>query len=82
MPPYTGLTDENILIWELNQVRADRNQLLKDSDWTQLTSGNPLSTTKKHAWKSYRQKLRDLPATITELNDAKGIDVVWPTAPA
>ena len=79
MPPYT---DENILKWELNQVRDARDQLLKKSDWTQLTSGNPLSTTKKNAWKSYRQKLRDLPATITELNDSKGIDVVWPDPPA
>ena len=82
MPPYTGLSDENILIWELNQVRADRDQLLKDSDWTQLSAGNPLSSSKKSAWKTYRQKLRDLPSTITELNDAKGIDLVWPTAPS
>ena len=80
--PYTGPTDENKLIWELNQLRSQRDQLLKESDWTQLTSGNPLSTTKKNAWKSYRQKLRDLPSTITELNDAKGIDVVWPDPPA
>jgi len=80
--PYTGPTDENKLIWELNQLRAQRDQLLKESDWTQLTSGNPLSTTKKNAWKSYRQKLRDLPATITELNDSNGIDVVWPDPPA
>ena len=80
--PYTGPTDENKLIWELNQLRDQRDQLLKKSDWTQLTSGNPLSTTKKNAWKSYRQKLRDLPSTITELNDSKGIDVVWPDPPA
>lgn len=80
--PYTGPTDENKLIWELNQLRSQRDQLLKESDWTQLTSGNPLSTTKKNAWKSYRQKLRDLPSTITELNDSKGIDVVWPDPPA
>ena len=80
--PYTGPTDENKLIWELNQLRDQRDQLLKKSDWTQLTSGNPLSTTKKNAWKSYRQKLRDLPATITELNDSKGIDVGWPDPPA
>jgi hypothetical protein len=38
-------------------VRAKRNQLLADSDWTQLAD----STVNKAAWATYRQALRDLP---------------------
>jgi hypothetical protein len=76
------MTEEAIIEWHKNQVRSKRLELLISSDWTQLSAGNPLSSSKKSAWKTYRQKLRDLPSTITELNDAKGIDVVWPTAPA
>ena len=39
-----------------------RNQLLIESDWTVLTD-SPLTTTKKTKWKTYRQALRDLPAS-------------------
>ena len=76
------MTEDAILEWHKNQVRSKRLELLISSDWTQLSAGNPLSSSKKSAWKTYRQKLRDLPATITELNDAKGFDLVWPTAPS
>ena len=44
------------------QIRNQRNQLLKDCDWTQIAD----STADKTAWATYRQTLRDLPATITE----------------
>ena len=39
------------------QVREQRDQLLKDSDWTQL----PDTPADKEAWAAYRQALRDLP---------------------
>ena len=42
--------------------RGTRNQLLVDSDWTVLTD-SPLTTAKKTKWKTYRQALRDLPAS-------------------
>jgi hypothetical protein len=45
------------------QIRATRNQLLVQSDWTQLLD-TPI--TLREAWASYRQLLRDLPATISE----------------
>lgn len=45
------------------QIRAARNQLLAQSDWTQL-SDTPVAT--KETWAGYRQTLRDLPATILE----------------
>ena len=39
------------------KTRALRNDLLKDSDWTQIND----STADKAAWAIYRQALRDLP---------------------
>jgi hypothetical protein len=45
------------------QIRATRNQLLSACDWTQLVD---TPTAIKTAWSTYRQTLRDLPATITE----------------
>lgn len=47
----------------MQQIRAQRNQLLAVSDWTQLVD---TPTDIKTAWASYRQVLRDLPSTITE----------------
>lgn len=43
-------------------IRGQRNQLLKDCDWTQIAD----CTADKTAWATYRQTLRDLPSTITE----------------
>jgi hypothetical protein len=40
-------------------MRAARNQLLADSDWTQLSDAQ----CDKTAWATYRQALRDFPAT-------------------
>jgi hypothetical protein len=45
------------------QIRATRNQLLKDCDWTQIPD---CTIPKKADWATYRQTLRDLPSTITE----------------
>jgi len=47
----------------MSQIRTTRNQLLAQSDWTQLLD-TPVAT--KEAWAGYRQILRDLPATISE----------------
>ena len=54
-------TDEEIL----NRVRIERNRLLVESDWTQL-SDSPLIEEKKLAWQAYRDSLRDLPETYLE----------------
>ena len=45
---------------ELARIRAKRNGLLQESDWTQLPDV-PLTQVKKDEWKLYRQKLRDMP---------------------
>ena len=54
------ITDET---WE-RWFRGSRNDLLFESDWTQLTDA-PLTDAKKIEWKNYRQALRDMPTTKT-----------------
>jgi len=53
---YKALVESSI--W--NVIRLERNQKLKDSDWT-VMDGSPLSDSKKDEWKTYRQALRDMP---------------------
>tara|TARA_E500000318_G_C3534886_1_gene202128 strand:+ start:165 stop:425 length:261 start_codon:yes stop_codon:yes gene_type:complete len=40
--------------------RSERNRLLAETDWTQV-SDSPLSSDKKTEWVNYRTALRDLP---------------------
>jgi len=53
-------------------VRAERNRLLAESDWTQLPDV-PLET--KEKWALYRQALRDITEQLDPLN------IVWPEPP-
>ena len=53
-----------------NVIRAERNKLLADCDWTQLPDASADAT----AWATYRQALRD----ITE--QANPFNIVWPEA--
>ena len=46
-------------------MKLERNNLLAVSDWTQVAD-NPISN--KAAWATYRQTLRDFPATWTPAN--------------
>ena len=46
----------------INRMRKHRNQALKESDWTQIAD-NPISN--KAEWATYRQQLRDFPASWT-----------------
>lgn len=52
--------------WWPERMRARRNALLVESDWTQLNDA-PVN---KVAWAEYRQALRDFPATWTPGPDA------------
>ena len=54
-------------------MRTVRNRLLADSDWTQL----PDAQCDKAAWATYRQALRDFPATWKPAETAN-----FPEAPA
>lgn len=60
---------------ELNQVRAERNQKIADTDWAVLVD-SPLSETLQAEVKLYRQKLRDITDGFTTLED-----LVWPVNP-
>lgn len=62
----------NVLTAKENEVRAKRNQLLKDSDWTQVADA-PVN---KQDWAEYRQQLRDI-----TLQDNFPNDVVFPNLP-
>ena len=46
-------------------IRRKRNNLLANSDWTQL-SDSPLDEDTRSAWATYRQNLRDLTDNIDE----------------
>jgi hypothetical protein len=62
-----------------SQLRNQRDQLLTQSDWTQMAD-SPLSDEQKAAWAAYRQQLRELPANI--LADIENwFDIVFPTRP-
>ena len=65
--------------FNLAEVRNQRNQLLSQSDWTQMPD-SPLSLELKAAWAVYRQELRDLPNNIS--NETKyWYDVIFPSRP-
>lgn len=59
-------------------IRIQRNELLKESDWTQLNDC-PLSDLKKQEWATYRQELRDLPSLYQSANNIA--DVIFPNIP-
>ena len=67
-------TDEQ---WQ-NWFREIRDELLLDSDWTQV-SDNKLSDSKKTEWQTYRQKLRDITNGLTTVDEVNAVS--WPTKP-
>lgn len=60
------------------RTRNIRNSLLQHSDWTQV-SDSQLSVEDKAAWATYRQTLRDMPATFATAS--KPEDITWPSPP-
>ena len=60
----------------IGALRHYRDTLLRESDWTQFTD-SPLIDSKKTEWKTYRQSLRDLPATESDPENA-----TFPTKPS
>jgi hypothetical protein len=65
---YRARIDEQQAI----SIRNTRNQLLKDSDWTQI----PDATVNKEVWLIYRQALRDI-----TLQEGFPFNITWPTQP-
>lgn len=56
----------------VGQIRTKRNELLADTDWTQVADA-PVD---QAAWATYRQALRDVPE-----QEGFPVDVVWPEKP-
>ena len=71
-----ALTADEVTAINLATFRATRNSLLADCDWTQA-SDSPLTDEVKATWATYREALRDLPAT----DGFDPLDVTWPDAP-
>jgi len=83
--PYTieELTEEEIAInrekkRQLDWIpfREQRDQLLRESDWTQIGDYSLISSEEKALWAEYREELRDLPETYPDSDD-----IVWPSKP-
>ena len=54
-------------------LRLERNRRLAKCDWTQ-GNDSPLTSDKKTEWATYRQALRDLPASSSpKLDDMGGL---------
>ena len=66
-------------------LREERDRLIGQSDW-RITKAKETSTNIPAAWKTYRQALRDLPASSTpKLDSNDDLDmssVTWPTPPS
>ena len=59
-------------------VREQRDQKLFESDWTQMSDA-PITDAKRAEWVTYRQVLRDIPATYS---DATAMDAItFPAKP-
>ena len=56
---------------EMEMIRKHRDNLLTETDWMALGD-----VTMSDAWKTYRQLLRDIPASNTVYEN-----VTWPTKP-
>jgi len=67
------MTQEEKLKGTAHFIRVKRDQLLKDSDWTQLPDA-PVKD--QQVWAEYRKALRDLPDQANFPEDVK-----WPKAP-
>ena len=81
-PEEETARDAEIATWEAERpaqamasLRTERNAKLASSDWTQYND-SPLDDGAKASWTTYRQELRNLPATTDD-----PANPTWPAAP-
>lgn len=70
-----NLTEEELELYidsKSDEVRKTRNDLLSESDWTQLED----APADKQNWKIYRQKLRDITS-----QSGFPLAIIWPNKP-
>ena len=70
--------DDALATYQLSEkwkdVRSQRDRLLNETDWV-VTKATETGVTVSSAWKTYRQKLRDVPS------QSDPDDITWPTKP-
>ena len=75
--------DEELAKYPMTLLRLERNQRILSTDWSQL-GDVPVGI--KTTYESYRQALRDLPASANPKLDADGnldqSSFTWPTEPS
>jgi hypothetical protein len=70
--------DELVAAEALRLLRLEKDKLLFECDWMANSD-----VTMSNAWKTYRQQLRDLPATQSPtIVDGYLSNVTWPTKPS
>ena len=66
-------------------LREKRDELLAETDWV-VTKATETGVAVSDTWKTYRQALRDLPASSTpkvdSFNNLDLTSVTWPTTPS
>ena len=76
---------ELVNAYPMKLLREERDRLIGQSDW-RIVMAKETGTNIPAAWKTYRQALRDLPASSTpKLNSDDNLDmssVTWPTPPS
>lgn len=64
--------------WRMTELRRVRDHKLTQSDWVAIKEREEGGSVSNFAaWKTYRQALRDITDTYSDLNT-----VVWPTEPS
>lgn len=63
----------------LDKMRADRESMLKSSDW-RILPDSPLTEAQRTNWEDWRQELRDLPENTVDSRDFD-FENDWPTEP-
>lgn len=68
-PELVEQFNENARLAIVDTYRAQRNMMIKNSDWTQIAD-NSLGDELRENWRAYRQYLRDFPDTwMPELDE-------------
>ena len=71
-------TQARLDAYAINELRAERNRLLVETDWVVIKEREEGGSVSNFAdWKKHRQELRDITKTYKSLEDVK-----WPTAPS
>ena len=71
--------DARVLAEQWTRIRAERDRLLANSDWTQ-GGDSPLTSAKKTSWATYRTKLRDVPKD--QKDKTTYASITWPSEPS